>query len=1220
MTTYSFIKYNVLKNIMYFKSTPTPDFKQLIKTGGISTQQDKDIIQGIQSAYNNLIPQDAFDYIKSYLEAIPELNLGNSNNITLRVEIDEDTDEVGTVLIISQNLDNTLTTINVPNNNWPTPIASKIKLPPKYPTLGKCKNCLKFTFDKNLIDLSWKNFTGNIGGDWDQTYFSGQKVYDVLISDYTDPFTGYGATTLYKLLWKPNLNQQTVNVPGVGNINVPLNSSKWILLPASSVGNNWQSSETFYHILSGPSASCPYTPNPDSGLWNFFGENGRFLLEEAIIAGPFQTGDLPKLCPDFKPSPGPVDWGYNCDGNGNCVGADPGTTGSYATLEQCQTSCTPPAPTSSFNCTFNGCVQVPSGSGSFATLEECQISCDANDFITTCSCDDTNIISNPSFSDGYADWVFTPNLFSPGIGVWINQGDGTATVSVESQFNADFTSSVFISQLNALNISCSYEICFQAWAVSPGASASISLNTGVYPLPLNNTAIINDIPTAYSFILTAGTFNTTDLTVFVGSVNGVSTRVKIDNFCVKRGECLPDPQPEDCIITGSAFCYTDIEYPCECPEGYTSISGSCVQNGVTYVGKQLTGTPINAPLKTFQSWGINSPFLYYYYSPNTGIPSSSIAPGTVASPSHPSPFFGNPNVYNTAYTFDLLKNSFWRGYSASPSLCGYSARLFRQIPVNGQWYGGGSYINISSSKTYYVGLIGDDRFRFRVNGTTIAAPNPADVNTFAIPSVQYPQNPYITNDLTGVPTAGAWTFRSLHIYPVTLPSGCNYIQLEGKDNWGSEAGFGGVIFDMTAEQLVSASSENDLNVIWDSRNDLIFNLNTGITASCPSGSTPVGPSPCDLCEISGSVVIPCGSCIECTMGWLYNGYIVDQGGPTTKGRGTGGIVNTDPMDNPINTWVIPDENDWNTLITYLDDGSAISNLTPLGGYNTNAGGEMKDYTRDLIASCWSSPNVGAQNDEFTSGWAGMPGGIRKDDASYYDLGTEGTWWSANSITPTATTMAVRNLKNWSNDVYRYILTKNHGCSIRLVRPAEPGEAHGTTVLDAYVGNDGILYDGIVIGTQVWITKNLSESEYNNGNLVSVPTTSAPWINALTPASPLGAYYADELLYTNGIIRGNINPATGLCYEYPTWFVYRRCGGTDLLIQTEQGATTTPGKIQKADDYSCWEFVGEVETNTDITYQLYITGNYFENNPTVYTDCEECTAIHTIYLNFGSKNC
>jgi uncharacterized protein (TIGR02145 family) len=1218
MATYSLIKYDVLKDSMYLKGTPTPDLKQIIKEGGISTQEDKDYIQGIQSSNNNSVTQEVYDYVKPYLENIPELNLGNSKGVTLQIEIFDD-NTTGALIIISQNLDRTITTIKVPDSNWPSSIAISVKPTVKWPLLGKCKNCLKFTFDKNLIDLNWKNFTGNLSAKWDGTYFSGQKVYDVLIPDFTDPFTGYGSTTLFKLLWKPNLTGQTVNVFNSNPITVPANSNKWILLPSASIGTNWQGSETFYHILSGPSASCPYTSNPTSTTWNFFGENGRILLEEANVGGAFGTGTIPKLCPDFKPSPGPVDWGYNCDGNGNCVGADPGTTGSYATLIQCQTSCSLPPITSSWDCTFNGCVQVPSGSGSFTTLEECTEGCNPNDFVTTCSCDDSNIISNPNFLDGFTDWTTTPNSFSPGTGVWLDTGDGTATVSVESQFNFDFTSSVSISQLNALNPSCSYEICFQAWTVSLGASATISLDTGVYPLQINNTAVINDTPTAYSFILTAGTFNTTDLTVFVGSIDGTSTRVKIDNFCVKKGECLPDPQPEECIITGSAFCYTDIEYPCECPEGYTALSGSCVQDGVTYVGKQLTGTPIDAPKKTFQSWGINAPFLYYYYDSATGAPSSSIGAGTVTSPASPSPFFNDPNVYNTTYTADMLKNVFWRGYNASPNLCGYSARLFREIPDDGQWYGGGSYIDITSSKTYYVGLIADDRFRFKVNGTVIAAPTTTTVNTYAINSVLYPQNPYLTNDLVSN-TGGNWTFRSLHIYPVTLPSGCNYIQVEGRDTGGTIAGFGAVIFDMTANELVNATSENDLNVVWDSLNNLIFNLNTGITASCPSGSTPAGPEPCDLCLISGSITIPCGSCIECTMGWLYNGYVVDQGNPTSKGRGTGGIVNSDPLDNPINTWVIPDENDWNTLITYLDDAPAISNLTPSGGYGTNAGGKMKDYTRDLIASCWSNPNVGAQNDDFSSGWAGMPGGVRNDSAAYSSLGVEGYWWSANSITPTATTMAARNLKNWSNDVYRYVLTKNHGCSIRLVRPAEPGEIHGSTILDAYVGNDGTLYDGIVIGTQVWITKNLSESEYNDGNLVSVPTAPLPWVDSLTTASPLGAYYEDELLYTNGIIRGNTDPTTGLCYEYPTWFVYRRCGGTELLIQTDPGATTLPGRVQKADDYSCWEFVGEVQTNTDVTYQLYIEGNYFENNPTVYGNCEECNEIHTIYMTFGSKNC
>ena len=63
MTTYSFIKYDVLKDIMYFKSTPTPDFKQLIKADGISTEQDREVIEGVQSTYNNLISQCKYSFL-----------------------------------------------------------------------------------------------------------------------------------------------------------------------------------------------------------------------------------------------------------------------------------------------------------------------------------------------------------------------------------------------------------------------------------------------------------------------------------------------------------------------------------------------------------------------------------------------------------------------------------------------------------------------------------------------------------------------------------------------------------------------------------------------------------------------------------------------------------------------------------------------------------------------------------------------------------------------------------------------------------------------------------------------------------------------------------------------------------------------------------------------------------------------------------------------------
>jgi uncharacterized protein (TIGR02145 family) len=582
---------------------------------------------------------------------------------------------------------------------------------------------------------------------------------------------------------------------------------------------------------------------------------------------------------------------------------------------------------------------------------------------------------------------------------------------------------------------------------------------------------------------------------------------------------------------------------------------------------------------------------------------------------------------------DILKAPFWRTWNANPALCGFAPRLFRQIPVPancnpngstpGPWLGGGSYVTVPSTKTYYVGLLADDNFRFKIDGTVIMQPPGLTLNAYCTPSVQVGNNPYLSADTPFVPSSNAgwgnWSYKALHIYPIELTAGCHQIILEGRDTNCSMAGFGGVIFDMTFSEIASATSENDLNLIWDSRTDLIWNLaSSPITALCPPGTTPLGPDPCDLCS-TGFEPIPCGTCIECVMGGLYNGYVVDKGGAALKGRGPGGIVNTNAIANPINTWVIPNENDWNTLITYLDDVPAISNLTPIGSYGTNAGGKMKDYTRDLIATCWRNPNVGAQNDDFSSGWAGTPAGTREDDASFSGLGYEGYWWSSNSVTPTATSMAVRNLKNWSNDVYRYILTKNYGCSIRLVRPAQPGETNGLTILDAYVGKNGTLYDGIVIGTQVWITKNLSETLYNNGASITSMANNTSWTNALQPPQAYTTFYNNTSSFSN-ILTGNIDPATDLCYNYPTWYVYRKCDGSAYLAQTEPGATTTPGDIQKAEDQSCWEFVQELQNNTNIIFQEYFEGNYFANNNTIYDDCETCNAIHTIYMSFETKSC
>jgi uncharacterized protein (TIGR02145 family) len=63
-------------------------------------------------------------------------------------------------------------------------------------------------------------------------------------------------------------------------------------------------------------------------------------------------------------------------------------------------------------------------------------------------------------------------------------------------------------------------------------------------------------------------------------------------------------------------------------------------------------------------------------------------------------------------------------------------------------------------------------------------------------------------------------------------------------------------------------------------------------------------------------------------------------------------------------WHVPSDDDWSTLINYLDPNADGGNVIP----NT-AGGKMKSTGQQY----WNSPNIGAINE---SGFAGLPGGSR----------------------------------------------------------------------------------------------------------------------------------------------------------------------------------------------------------------------------------------------------
>jgi uncharacterized protein (TIGR02145 family) len=471
----------------------------------------------------------------------------------------------------------------------------------------------------------------------------------------------------------------------------------------------------------------------------------------------------------------------------------------------------------------------------------------------------------------------------------------------------------------------------------------------------------------------------------------------------------------------------------------------------------------------------------------------------------------------------------------------------------------------------------------------------------------------------------------VHIYPVLLTPGCYRIELAGKMeliyNF-TNTSFGGLILDMTLNELLNASHPNDLNIIWNSKTDLLNNLSAEgeeeTYAACPPGYVELGPNECDKCGVSGSLLIPCGDCVECKNGFLYTGHTVDKGGPSLKGRGPGGIVNTSSIVT-IGDWNIPGESEWNSLVTYLN-GFIPSQNTGTGALNTISGGKMKDYTRDLIATCWKNPNIGAQTDANISGWAGVPGGKITPNTTtggVFDEFTEtGYWWSANSFTTppvaNANLMAVRYLKYNSPDVYRDYFNKNLGCSIRLVRPALPGEGNGSYVPNTYQGNNGKLYNGIVINDQVWITENLAETKYNNNTTIQ-NVLSNNWSDLNYSSSKYASY--DNILSNVTTLNGNINSITGECFSFPSYYVFKKCGSDyTFLAQPVSGSTTfVSGSVLKDSNFDCWGFF-EISDGLPLYPHTYSPTNYFTGSNYVYNSCDACNAIHTIYTKFQTKNC
>jgi len=213
-------------------------------------------------------------------------------------------------------------------------------------------------------------------------------------------------------------------------------------------------------------------------------------------------------------------------------------------------------------------------------------------------------------------------------------------------------------------------------------------------------------------------------------------------------------------------------------------------------------------------------------------------------------------------------------------------------------------------------------------------------------------------------------------------------------------------------------------------------------------------------------------------GRLYNWYAIDRNTGGGDGTASGGIVNQSQTG-----WRVPSGTAGTNDVIVLD--------TFLGGLIGNSGGKLKSTD----ATYWNAPNTGANN---ATGFTAVGSGERSGSTGLF-----------SNIKTTFTFMTHEDAGGGTFD--RFILSntnqgigtgtqgKSYGQPLRLIRAAVGGENDGDFITSAYTGNDGKTYDAVVIGTQVWINKNLDESKYNDGVTIAEEQNSGTWSGSTSPS-------------------------------------------------------------------------------------------------------------------------
>jgi uncharacterized protein (TIGR02145 family) len=155
------------------------------------------------------------------------------------------------------------------------------------------------------------------------------------------------------------------------------------------------------------------------------------------------------------------------------------------------------------------------------------------------------------------------------------------------------------------------------------------------------------------------------------------------------------------------------------------------------------------------------------------------------------------------------------------------------------------------------------------------------------------------------------------------------------------------------------------------------------------------------------------------------------------------------------------------------------------------------------------PNIYG-TDKF--GFGVLPAGDRHNTGYYELIGGNALFWTK---TEDLSTTAIQLLLKYDlSDVTLVAAPKGQGKSVRLVRPYAPADGDkidGRIISNAYTDFDGNIYNGVIIGDQVWITSNLKTTSYSDGTPIPTGYNDTDWSNLTT-----GAYAVYDYTLVTGI--------------------------------------------------------------------------------------------------------